>query len=190
MHIKIHEDNFGTIILDQLQPRQMTPHSKHYAVKYWFWEHIVPRKIQLVKLPPKINLVISLLKALIKLLSKICKRCSWVGRSHSALLRGSIAGIYLLQLLAHIFWSTHLRSKTGSYVDTSINSYFLVEHHTSLHCLKVGIHPWWHVCPKLTSSGGLFLGAYITNFYTCLHESTLSYLHWRMFLHHRRTIPP
>jgi hypothetical protein len=37
MHIKIHKDNVGTLILGQLEPRQMTPHSKHYAVKYhWF----------------------------------------------------------------------------------------------------------------------------------------------------------
>ncbi len=29
MHIKIHEDNVVTLILGQLEPRQMTPHSKH-----------------------------------------------------------------------------------------------------------------------------------------------------------------
>jgi hypothetical protein len=29
----------------------MTPCSKHYAVKYhWFWEHLILRKIQLVKI--------------------------------------------------------------------------------------------------------------------------------------------
>jgi hypothetical protein len=105
MHIKIHEDNADTLILGQLEPRQMTPRSKHYAVKYhWFWEHLVPCKIQLVKLPPKINLVISLLKALIKLLLNICKKFSWFGRSHSALSRGSIAGIYLLRMPTHGFF--------------------------------------------------------------------------------------
>jgi hypothetical protein len=51
MHIKIHEDNVGALILDQLEPRRMIPRSKHYAVKYhWFCEHLAPRKIQLVKI--------------------------------------------------------------------------------------------------------------------------------------------
>jgi hypothetical protein len=51
MHIKIHEDNVGTLILGQLEPQRMTPRSKHYAVKYhWFWEHLIPQKIQLVKI--------------------------------------------------------------------------------------------------------------------------------------------
>ncbi len=41
MHIKIHEDNVGTLILGKLEPRWMTPWSKHYAIKYhWFCEHI------------------------------------------------------------------------------------------------------------------------------------------------------
>ncbi len=54
MYIKIHEDNIGTLILGQLEPRQMTLRSKHYAVKYhWFWEHLVPCKIQLVKIATK-----------------------------------------------------------------------------------------------------------------------------------------
>jgi hypothetical protein len=33
MHITIHEDNIGTLMLGQLEPRKMTPRSKHYAVK-------------------------------------------------------------------------------------------------------------------------------------------------------------
>jgi hypothetical protein len=46
MHIKIHEDNTGTLILGQLEPWQMT-----YAVKYnWFWKHLVPHKVQLFKI--------------------------------------------------------------------------------------------------------------------------------------------
>ena len=49
MHIKIHEDNVGALILDKLEPRRMTPRSKHYAIKYhWFREHIGPRNIELV----------------------------------------------------------------------------------------------------------------------------------------------
>ena len=51
MHITIHEDNVGTLILGQLEPQRMTPRSKHYAVKYhWFREHLIPRKITLVKI--------------------------------------------------------------------------------------------------------------------------------------------
>jgi hypothetical protein len=51
MHVEIHKDNVGKLILGQLEPRQMTPRSKHYAVKYdWFWEHLIPQKNQLVKI--------------------------------------------------------------------------------------------------------------------------------------------
>ena len=51
MHIKIHEDNVGTLILGKLEPRRMTPWSKHYAIKYhWFCKHIGPQNIQLVKI--------------------------------------------------------------------------------------------------------------------------------------------
>jgi hypothetical protein len=54
MHIKIHEDNVSTLILVQFEPQRMTPRSKHYAVKYhWFQEHLVPCKIQLVKITTK-----------------------------------------------------------------------------------------------------------------------------------------
>ena len=51
MHVKVHEDNVGTLILGKLEPWRMTPHSKHYAVKYnWFREHIGPRNVELVKM--------------------------------------------------------------------------------------------------------------------------------------------
>ena len=51
MHIKIHEDNAGALTLGKLEPRRMTPRSKHYAVKYhWFREQIGPRRIDLVKI--------------------------------------------------------------------------------------------------------------------------------------------
>jgi hypothetical protein len=54
MHIKIHEDNVGALDLGKLEPRRMTPRSKHYAIKYhWFQEHIGPRKIQLKKISSK-----------------------------------------------------------------------------------------------------------------------------------------
>ncbi len=51
MHVRIHKDNAGALVLGQLEPRRMTPRSKHYAVKYhWFREHIAPRNIELVKI--------------------------------------------------------------------------------------------------------------------------------------------
>jgi hypothetical protein len=37
LHGKIFEDNVGALTLGQLEPRRMTPRSKHYAIKYhWF----------------------------------------------------------------------------------------------------------------------------------------------------------
>ncbi len=51
MHVKIHEDNAGALLLGKLEPRRMTPRSKHYAIKYhWFREHIGPRHIELGKI--------------------------------------------------------------------------------------------------------------------------------------------
>ncbi len=51
MHVRIHEDNAGTLTLGKLEMRRMTPRSKHYAVKYhWFREHLGPRNIELVKI--------------------------------------------------------------------------------------------------------------------------------------------
>jgi hypothetical protein len=51
MHIKIHEYNVGALALGKLEPRGMAPRSKHYAIKYhWFQEHIGPCKIALVKI--------------------------------------------------------------------------------------------------------------------------------------------
>ena len=51
LHVKIHEDNVGALTLGRLEPRRMTPRSKHYAIKYhWFREQIGPRNIKLVKI--------------------------------------------------------------------------------------------------------------------------------------------
>ncbi len=37
LHVEIHEDNVGALALGKLEPRRMTPRSKHYALKYhWF----------------------------------------------------------------------------------------------------------------------------------------------------------
>ncbi len=54
MHIKVHKDNVGTLILGKLEPQCMTPCSNHYVVKYyWFREHIGPCNVQLVKINTK-----------------------------------------------------------------------------------------------------------------------------------------
>ena len=51
MHIKIHEDNVGALTLASLEPRRMTPRSKHYAIKYhWFREHVHSRRVRLLKI--------------------------------------------------------------------------------------------------------------------------------------------
>ncbi len=50
-HIKIHEENVGALTLSKLEPRRMTPRSKHYVIKYyWFRKQIGPRQIKLVKI--------------------------------------------------------------------------------------------------------------------------------------------
>ncbi|KAL7530158.1 hypothetical protein ACHAWF_003273 [Thalassiosira exigua] len=52
--VRIHEDNVGNLLLGQLEPRRMTPCSKHYAVKYhWFRTHLEPRGITLTKIVSK-----------------------------------------------------------------------------------------------------------------------------------------
>lgn len=51
MHVSIHEDNAGALILAQTIPPQFTPRSKYYAIKtVWFREEIVKRGIKLVKI--------------------------------------------------------------------------------------------------------------------------------------------
>ena len=37
LHVQIHKDNVGALCLGEFEPCCMTPHSKHYAIKYhWF----------------------------------------------------------------------------------------------------------------------------------------------------------
>ena len=53
-HVQIHEDNVGALTLAGLEPRRMTPRSKHYALKYhWFCDHLGPRNVQLCKIATK-----------------------------------------------------------------------------------------------------------------------------------------
>eukprot|EP00956_Cyclotella_meneghiniana_P019897 scaffold34567_cov66-Cyclotella_meneghiniana.AAC.3 len=61
LHCKIHEDNVGALTFANLEPRCMTPRSKHYSIKYhWFREHVHNKsnRIDIVKLNLRINLVI------------------------------------------------------------------------------------------------------------------------------------
>lgn len=54
LHTTIYEDNVGALTLSSLEPKRMTPRSKHYAIKYhWFREQIGPRNIRIVKIDTK-----------------------------------------------------------------------------------------------------------------------------------------
>ncbi len=51
MHVCIHEDNAGALILADTLPPQYTPRSKHNHIKMiWFREFIKKLKIKLVKI--------------------------------------------------------------------------------------------------------------------------------------------
>jgi hypothetical protein len=51
MHVCIHEDNAGALILADTLPSQYTPRSNHYHIKtIWFRELIKKLKIKLVKI--------------------------------------------------------------------------------------------------------------------------------------------
>lgn len=51
MHVSIHEDNAGALVLAETIPPQFTPRSKYYAIKtVWFREEVQKRKIKLLKI--------------------------------------------------------------------------------------------------------------------------------------------
>jgi hypothetical protein len=51
MHVSIHEDNAGALVLAETIPPQFTPRSKYYAIKtVWFREEIQKRGIKLLKI--------------------------------------------------------------------------------------------------------------------------------------------
>ena len=51
MHVCIHEDNAGALVLDKTLPPQFTPAGKHYAVKtHWFREKCIEMGIEIVKI--------------------------------------------------------------------------------------------------------------------------------------------
>jgi hypothetical protein len=78
MHVSIHEDNAGALVLAQTIPPQFTLCSKYYAIKtVWFREEIHKRAIKLLKIDP----VEQLWNIFTKRLSSIYRIRSWVGRS-------------------------------------------------------------------------------------------------------------
>ena len=51
MHVSVHEDNAGALVLAQTLPPQFTPRSKYYAIKtVWFREEIHKRGVHLLKI--------------------------------------------------------------------------------------------------------------------------------------------
>ena len=51
MHISIHEDNAGALVLAKTIPPEFTPRSKYYTIKtVWFQEEIQKRAIKLLKI--------------------------------------------------------------------------------------------------------------------------------------------
>jgi hypothetical protein len=51
MHVSIHEDNAGALVLVQTIPPQFTPRSKYNALKtVWFREEIHKRAFKLLKI--------------------------------------------------------------------------------------------------------------------------------------------
>jgi hypothetical protein len=57
MHITIHEDNSGALILATTPPPQFTPRSKHYAIKtIWFHEKIIEYKIKVAPIETRLQL--------------------------------------------------------------------------------------------------------------------------------------
>ena len=51
MHVVVHEDKSGALILEQILPPQFTTRSKYHANKtVWFWEEVMKRGIHLLKI--------------------------------------------------------------------------------------------------------------------------------------------
>ena len=50
MHVSLHEDNTGALVLAETIPPQFTPRSKYYAIKMvWFREEIKRCGVKLLK---------------------------------------------------------------------------------------------------------------------------------------------
>ena len=56
MHVTIHEDNSGALILATTPPPQFTPRSKHCAVKTnWWSEKIIEKKINVAPIETRVQ---------------------------------------------------------------------------------------------------------------------------------------
>ena len=56
MHVTIHKDNSGALILATTPPSQFTPCSKHYAIKTnWWREKIFEKKINIVPIKMRLQ---------------------------------------------------------------------------------------------------------------------------------------
>ena len=57
MHVSVHKDNVGALLLARTFPPQFTPRSNYYATNtIWFCEDIVKRGIKLLKIDAVENL--------------------------------------------------------------------------------------------------------------------------------------
>ena len=51
MHVLVHEDNAGALVLAKTIPSKFTPQSKYYAIKtVWFREEIQKQGVKLIKI--------------------------------------------------------------------------------------------------------------------------------------------
>ena len=51
MHVSVHEDNAGALVLAETIPPEFTPRSKYYAIKtVWFREEVQKRGVKLIKI--------------------------------------------------------------------------------------------------------------------------------------------
>ena len=56
MHVTIHEDNLGALILATTPSPQFTPRSKHYAITtIWFREKIIEKKIKVAPIKTQLQ---------------------------------------------------------------------------------------------------------------------------------------
>jgi hypothetical protein len=57
MHVTIHKDSSGTLILATTPPPQFTPLSKHYAIKtIWFCKKVIEKKIKVAPIETRLQL--------------------------------------------------------------------------------------------------------------------------------------
>ncbi len=89
MHVTIHEDNSGALILAMTPPPQFTPCSKHYAIKtIWFREQIIEKKIKVAPIETHLQLETFSPRCLLKSPLNSFGTCFKDGDNHHS--RGSV----------------------------------------------------------------------------------------------------